>query len=74
MKSGKRRIHTRTEYPLTLDLSDAVKCVFEGVEGAGASFGLPLSGQSNLELLQRPHQLLLGLDTSRLLTAAAAGG
>lgn len=62
------------KFPLTSDLSDTAEGVFEGIKGAGASLHLPLRWQTDLQLIQGSHQLFLCLDTSGLITAAAAGG
>ncbi len=60
--------------PLTFDLSDTAEGVFEGVKSAGTSLHLSLWWQTDLQLIQGSHQLFLGLDASRLIAAAAAGG
>lgn len=60
--------------PLTFDLSDTAEGVFEGVKSAGAPLHLSLWWQTDLQLIQGSHQLFLGLDASRLIAAAAAGG
>lgn len=62
------------KFLLTSDLSDTAEGVFEGIKGAGAPLHLSLRWQADLQLIQGSHQLFLGLDTSRLITAATAGG
>lgn len=62
------------KFPLTSDLSDTAEGIFEGIKGAGAPLHLSLLWQADLQLVQGSHQLFLCLDTSRLITAAAAGG
>lgn len=59
---------------LTSNLFDTLKSVFERAESAGVALGLTLVGQSQLELLDGLHELLLGLHPGRLVAAAAGGG
>lgn len=47
---------------LTSDLFDTLEGVFEGIEGAGVALGLAFGGQTQLQLFDGLHQLLLGLD------------
>lgn len=60
--------------PLTSDLPDALKSVFECTQGAGVALGFALRWQADLQLLDGLHQLFLGLKPRRLVAAAAGGG
>lgn len=50
------------EGALTSDLFDTLEGVFEGIQGAGVALGFAFGGQTQLQLFDGLHQLLLGLD------------
>lgn len=50
------------EGALTSDLFDTLEGVFECIQGAGVALGFAFGGQTQLQLFDGLHQLLLGLD------------